>query len=59
MHWLAAIIKGLFSAILSWWQRQADKPDTIQDANTPDDIARRNAAAYKQWLRDQNKGDGN
>ncbi len=35
MTWLSAIIKGLFSAFLSWWQRQAEKPQETQNANTP------------------------
>ena len=35
MNAIAAIIKGLLSAILEWWQGQADKPTEITKAETP------------------------
>lgn len=58
MNWLKAIVEGLFNALFKWGQDQAEKPKTTQDANTPPEIADRNAAAYRKWMRDK-QGNGN
>lgn len=55
MSWLKAIIQAIVAAILDWWQRQRDKPNELEDAKTPDGVARRNADAYNEWLRHKNE----
>lgn len=38
MNWLRAIIAGLLDSVLSWGQKQAEKPKVTEDANTPKPI---------------------
>ena len=35
MSWLGELVRGLASAVLGWWQGQADKPNVIKTAETP------------------------
>lgn len=35
MNALTAFVRGIASAILDWWQGQADKPNVIVKAETP------------------------
>jgi hypothetical protein len=53
MKILAELLAALFRALLGWGQDQAEKPKTIQNANTPEDIADRNSAAYLKWRDDR------
>lgn len=40
MNWLAALIKGLLGAVLDWGQKQAEKPKTIENAETTEKTQR-------------------
>lgn len=52
-------LKAILSALFDWRQKQAEKPKTTQDANTPPEIADRNADAFRDWKRLRDKsGDG-
>ena len=35
MNWLTAIVQGLFRALFSWGQDQAEKPRPVTEAETP------------------------
>jgi hypothetical protein len=50
--WLTAI----FKAVLEWLAADFRRPRTLEDANTPDDLRRRWAAALRERLRDKNGG---
>jgi hypothetical protein len=56
MTWLYALAKGLLEALFGWGQKQAEKPTTTQNANTPPDIKHNwdRYIAEQLRLRDQN-----
>jgi hypothetical protein len=56
VNWLKAIIHGILAAIFDWGQKQAEKPKTTADANTPKDIRDELNGALDSWLRDQKRG---
>jgi hypothetical protein len=51
--WLKPILSALFNALFSWGQKQAEKPPTMQDANTPKNTKRGWDGFLDSWLRDQ------
>jgi hypothetical protein len=51
MKWLGEIVRGLASALLEWWQGQADKPNTTKDANTPKAVRDDLAGDRDEWMR--------
>lgn len=58
MNWLGSIAKALFSALFDWGQKQAEKPETIENANTPKDIRDANSRSFVEWLRNKKGGSG-
>jgi hypothetical protein len=56
MKWLVQIIIGVFCGMFRYVfdkiVKRANEPTTIQDAQTPPDIARANRAALDQWMRE-------
>ena len=56
MSWLGTILKALFSALFDWGQKQAEKPETIQNANTPENVKRGWRDYLRDRLRDKNDG---
>jgi hypothetical protein len=55
MNWLAAVVQGLFSALLGWGQSQAEKPKVTTNANTPKTVRDKFDAARDEWLRDKKR----
>lgn len=49
MKWLAALVKGIVSALLEWGQRQAKKHKAITEANTPKEMRQKYERAFKDW----------
>lgn len=58
MNWLRSVVAGLFDAIFSWGQKQAEKPKTIEDAETPEQVKADWSDAVARRLRDRQDGDG-
>ncbi len=51
MNFVAAILAALAKVGLNFWQSQAEKPKETTDANTPKDVADRNAGGFSKWKR--------
>jgi hypothetical protein len=51
-------LKPLLDALLQFFERQAAKPRTLEDANTPEPIRRSWAAYLRDKLRDKDGGPG-
>ncbi len=51
-------LKAILSALLEWRQKEADKPKETTNANTPKDVADRNADGFRKWMRGKQSGDG-
>jgi hypothetical protein len=49
--WLTAICRALFDALFDKLWKEAKKPDTIQDANTPEDIKSAWRNHVSEWMR--------
>ena len=58
MKWLAAIVEGLTKGFLGWGQSQAEKPRTMEDANTPKDIRDKLNRSVDDFMRDKDGRDG-
>jgi hypothetical protein len=56
VNWLRALIGGLLDSLFSWGQKQAEKPGTAQDANTPENIKRGWNNYVARELRDKPDG---
>jgi hypothetical protein len=53
MTWLSALVKGLLGAFIGWAQKQAEKPKTTEDANTPKDVRNDLNTALDDWMRNK------
>ena len=58
MKWLAAVIEGLTKGVLGWGQKQAEKPPTIEDANTPKEIRDKLNQSVTDFKRVRDEDDG-
>jgi hypothetical protein len=57
MNWLRSVVAGLFDAIFSWGQKQAEKPKTIEDAETPEQVKTDFRNTIADRLRNRADGD--
>jgi hypothetical protein len=53
---LKDLVEGLANSVINWGQKQAEKPETTKDANTPEIIKRRWRDYVTGFLRDKKRG---
>lgn len=51
MNWLATLLAKMFGEVLNWGQKNAEKPNTTEDAKTPDAVKR----GWSGYLRERLK----
>lgn len=57
MKALGEVVRGFFDALFNWGQKQAEKPKTQEDANTPKDLRDKLNQSVDDFMRDKD-GDG-